>query len=304
MPSADAAVELGAAVLEVVVERVAGASPDGHHALLVALAEHADEPVAQVEVGAVEADQLADADAAGVEGLEDGAIPQRAWLVAGHCVQQRLDLGLGERLRDPLRDSRRAHVLARDPRRPRPPRGRTGGTSARRRPRRAIGRRRVRASSVVTSCVAQLVDVARDRRFAHLLPDWSHRGDAGSRRSGRGRAGTRRASSARAPARRAATCRTRRAARRACRRRPWSESGQRAGGPRAARALEARDAVSTPMMHLASTSRAVGDQRVDVRRAAPVSIVIAASSALTAAHGGGLELGGEEQVGVLVGEAG
>ena len=50
--------ELGPARGEVVVERVAGRASDGHDALLAALAEHADQAVVEVEVGAVEADEL------------------------------------------------------------------------------------------------------------------------------------------------------------------------------------------------------------------------------------------------------
>ena len=75
------------------LERLARRSAERDHALLVALADDAQHAAAQVEVRPVERHQLADAQAARVEQLEDDAvaIDQRAG--AGGRRQQQLDLG-------------------------------------------------------------------------------------------------------------------------------------------------------------------------------------------------------------------
>jgi hypothetical protein len=68
-------------------------TPERHHALLVALARHAQDAAAQIEVRPVERDQLAHAQAGRVEQLEDDAIAIDQRAVAARRVEQQLDLG-------------------------------------------------------------------------------------------------------------------------------------------------------------------------------------------------------------------
>ena len=66
----------GAAPGQPGVERLLGRHAVGHAALLAALAEHPQQPAPAVDVVDVEADELADPDAAGVEQLEDDGVAQ------------------------------------------------------------------------------------------------------------------------------------------------------------------------------------------------------------------------------------
>ena len=58
-------------------QRVGGRLPERHGALLVALAEDAQQPVPGVDVVDVQAAQLADPDPGGVQHLDDQPVPQR-----------------------------------------------------------------------------------------------------------------------------------------------------------------------------------------------------------------------------------
>jgi hypothetical protein len=58
-------------------ERARGRAAERHHALLVALARHGERSPAQVHLRALEADQLRDAQAAGVRQLQHRAVAQR-----------------------------------------------------------------------------------------------------------------------------------------------------------------------------------------------------------------------------------
>jgi len=73
-----AALEDRPSVPQVVVQRSTSRTTDRDHPLLAALAEDAHHALAEVEVGTLEADELADAQAARVQQLEDGAIATRA----------------------------------------------------------------------------------------------------------------------------------------------------------------------------------------------------------------------------------
>ena len=105
--------ELEPAGGEVVADGFACSAAQRHHTLLAPLAEHPDQTVVEVDVAEVEADELADAQPARVEHLEDGPIPARARTVARHRAEQGVDLGLRQRLRNPLGYPRAADVAAR-----------------------------------------------------------------------------------------------------------------------------------------------------------------------------------------------
>ena len=66
----------GAAPGQPGVERLLGRDAVGDAALLAALAEHAEQAAAPVDVVDVQPDQFADPDAAGVEQLEDERVAQ------------------------------------------------------------------------------------------------------------------------------------------------------------------------------------------------------------------------------------
>src|SRR5262249_6773690 len=100
------------AVAEIRADDTARAAADRHDAFLVALAEHAHDTVFQVEVAELEPDRLADADAGGIEHLEQRAVALAERAVARHSTQLRLDLRLVECLRDSLRYPRRVDLLA------------------------------------------------------------------------------------------------------------------------------------------------------------------------------------------------
>src|SRR5438105_4925051 len=88
-------------------------APEGNDTLLVALAHDAHHSVFEVELGEIETDRLADADARAVQQFQERAIALREWLVPRDRGEQLLDIGLVERLGNALRNARRADVLAR-----------------------------------------------------------------------------------------------------------------------------------------------------------------------------------------------
>ncbi len=67
-----------AADVEVGVYGVERRLPERHQAPLLALAERRDQPLGAVDVGELEADDLAHSEPGGVHHLEEGAVPQAA----------------------------------------------------------------------------------------------------------------------------------------------------------------------------------------------------------------------------------
>ena len=94
-----AAVEVRAAAGEVAAQRLDGVAADRHDALLVALADAADEPLVEVDAGALEADRLAHAEAARRRAARRARVAERARRRAGGRLDQPLRLGGGERPR-------------------------------------------------------------------------------------------------------------------------------------------------------------------------------------------------------------
>ena len=70
------AAQVGAAVHEVVLQAAQGAAHERHHALLAALALHADQAVVEQQARKAQAGELAHAQAAAVEHLEHGVVAQ------------------------------------------------------------------------------------------------------------------------------------------------------------------------------------------------------------------------------------
>ena len=97
------AVEVRAAHGEVAAQRLGGRAAERHDPLLAALAERAHEPALDVHRGPVEADRLGDAQAGAVEQLDERAVAHRPRRHADGGVDQALDLGGGERARQPAR---------------------------------------------------------------------------------------------------------------------------------------------------------------------------------------------------------
>ena len=87
-----ARVEVRPAAREVAAERLGGVPADRDDALLAALADHADEPVVEVDARLVEPDRLGDAQAGAVEQLDERLVAQRARLRAGGGLDQALRL--------------------------------------------------------------------------------------------------------------------------------------------------------------------------------------------------------------------
>ena len=77
-----AAVEVRPAAREVAAQRLGGVAADRDDALLAALADHADEPVVEVDAGPVEPDRLRDPEAGAVEQLDERLVAERARLRA------------------------------------------------------------------------------------------------------------------------------------------------------------------------------------------------------------------------------
>src|SRR5207244_10866051 len=79
---------------------------DRHDALLASLAEHPHALVLEVDVLPVEADELADAQARGVERFEDRAVPRGPGVAARQTVQQALGVVDRQEYGQPLLDLR------------------------------------------------------------------------------------------------------------------------------------------------------------------------------------------------------
>jgi len=94
-----ARVEVRAAAREVAAQRVHGLAADGDDALLRALADAADDPLLEVDGGAVEPDGLADAEARAVEELDERAVAERARGRSRRGLDQTLGLAGRERAR-------------------------------------------------------------------------------------------------------------------------------------------------------------------------------------------------------------
>ncbi len=155
-------------------------------------------------------DRLADADAGGVERLEQRPVALMQRRVAGHRAQEELDLGFVERLR--------VSPAGRAVRRP-PRSDRSGAVPLPRRSRGTTGPRPAPARSTTTRApdarrrrgARRGGDVVLHRRFADPRRVVFAAVDAGTPRSGAGRGGRRPASSTRARARPPTSLRARRA---------------------------------------------------------------------------------------------
>src|SRR6266542_623307 len=66
----------GATALDPLIQRASRWAPHRHAALLVALADHPDQPPAVVDIAEVEAYQLSDTDAGRVQEFQDRAVSQ------------------------------------------------------------------------------------------------------------------------------------------------------------------------------------------------------------------------------------
>src|SRR5918999_927889 len=88
---APAAVEVRAPAGEVAPDGVGGLTPERNDALLVSLAETADESVFEVDAAAVERDGLADAKPGAVQELDQRAVAERARRHALSGFDQALD---------------------------------------------------------------------------------------------------------------------------------------------------------------------------------------------------------------------
>ena len=82
------------------LERLRGVTAQRHDALLRALAEDADQPVAAGQVGEVQADDLGDARSGAVEHLEERPVPARDGVLPAGRVEDLRDLRLRQRLRE------------------------------------------------------------------------------------------------------------------------------------------------------------------------------------------------------------
>ena len=87
--------------------------PERHQALLAPLAEAGDETQLEVQVRGAQPDQLRDAQAGGVEHLEDGAVAHAQRRAGVRRRQQRLHLGRAQVARQRLERLRRLQVLHR-----------------------------------------------------------------------------------------------------------------------------------------------------------------------------------------------
>src|SRR6185503_3337016 len=95
------------AVGEVGEDRVARAAADGHEALLLALAEDAQEAEVHAQRGRVEAARLRDAGAGRVEDLDDRAVAEADRAGQTGRREEALDLLDGEEAGDALPELRR-----------------------------------------------------------------------------------------------------------------------------------------------------------------------------------------------------
>ncbi len=84
---------------EVAAQRLDGLAPDRDDALLGALAEAADEPLLEIDAGALEPDRLAHAQARAVEQLDERPVAERARAGADGRLDQALGLAGRERPR-------------------------------------------------------------------------------------------------------------------------------------------------------------------------------------------------------------
>ena len=116
------------------------ASPIERESFTAALAADRGDAVVQVQVVELQADQLADAKAGGVQGLQDGPVAQPEAGVRGRCGEQPIDVRLVQEVRELA-----VELRARGARRPGSSGSSPGGTGSGT----TIGRRRSRREIVV-----------------------------------------------------------------------------------------------------------------------------------------------------------
>ncbi|MNF88826.1 hypothetical protein D3C84_713290 [compost metagenome] len=105
-----AAEEKGSRFALVTLDPGDGFLAQGHQALLAALAEHLEHALAQVDLFQGQADQFGDAQAAGVEHFEHGAVAQADGVFQVGGFQQGFDIRLGQRLGQRPPQLRQVHL--------------------------------------------------------------------------------------------------------------------------------------------------------------------------------------------------
>ncbi len=99
------AVEVRAPEREVAAHRFRGRAPERYQALLVSLAEHADDSLFEGDATLLEPDRLGHTETGAVEELDERPVAQRSWARAGGRVDETLGLRrrkrAGERARPP-----------------------------------------------------------------------------------------------------------------------------------------------------------------------------------------------------------
>ena len=93
--------QIGATLAEVALERLRRRTPDDDHPLLVPLAAHAHQVLAQVDARDVEADDLGEAQPGGVHQLQDRAVAQAEGFVGVGGLYHGGELVLAQYLRQP-----------------------------------------------------------------------------------------------------------------------------------------------------------------------------------------------------------
>jgi hypothetical protein len=78
-----ARIEVGPAAREVTSKCLRRVPPDRDDALLIALPDHSNEAVVEIDACLLEPDRLGDSEACAVEQLDERVVAQRAWLRAG-----------------------------------------------------------------------------------------------------------------------------------------------------------------------------------------------------------------------------
>ena len=107
---AAARVEVRPAAGQVAAQRLGGGAPHRHGPLAVPLADHADDPVLEVDAASEEPDRLGHAQPGAVEQLDERLVAQGAGGGAGRRLDQALRLAGRERLRQRPRAARQRHA--------------------------------------------------------------------------------------------------------------------------------------------------------------------------------------------------